>query len=227
MRPHRRQPTRHPCPWDSPGKNTGVGCHFLLQCLKVKSQSEVAQSCPTLRPHGLQPTRLLRPWDFPGKSTGVGCHRLLQGEGYLAGNDWEEPGELSFLHLSESESCSVVSTLCNPMAYIVHGILQARLLEWVAFTFSRGSSQPRDQTQFSLIAGGFFTDWAIRGICLSPKLISHFLISHHTNFNKGSAHGFSSGHWALPDCHLSWTVYCQVVRASLSFFNFLVKIIYI
>ena len=46
--PHRRQPTRLPHPWDSLGKNTGVGCHFLLQCMKVKSQSEVAQSCPTL-----------------------------------------------------------------------------------------------------------------------------------------------------------------------------------
>ena len=45
--PHRRWPTRLPHPWDSPGKNTGVGCHFLLQCLKVKSESEVAQSCPT------------------------------------------------------------------------------------------------------------------------------------------------------------------------------------
>ena len=42
-------------------------CHFLLQCMKVKSESEVAQSCPTQRPHGLQPTRLLHPWDFPGK----------------------------------------------------------------------------------------------------------------------------------------------------------------
>ena len=51
-------------------------CHFLLQCMKVKSESEVAQSCPTLRNpmHGLQHTRLLCPWDFPGKSTGVGCH---------------------------------------------------------------------------------------------------------------------------------------------------------
>ena len=45
--PHRWQPTRLPCPWDSPGKNTGVGCHFLLQCMKVKTESEVAQSCPT------------------------------------------------------------------------------------------------------------------------------------------------------------------------------------
>ena len=46
--PHRRQPTRLPRPWDSPGKNTGVGCHFLLQCTKVKSESEVSQSCLTL-----------------------------------------------------------------------------------------------------------------------------------------------------------------------------------
>ena len=48
VQPHRRQPTRLPRPWDSPGKNTGVGCHFLLQCRKVKSESEVAQLCPTL-----------------------------------------------------------------------------------------------------------------------------------------------------------------------------------
>ena len=48
MRPHRQQPIRLSHPWDSPGKNTGEGCHFLLQCMKVKSESEVAQSCPTL-----------------------------------------------------------------------------------------------------------------------------------------------------------------------------------
>ena len=47
LRLHRWQPTRLPCPWDSPGKNTGVGCHFLLQCMKVKSEREVTQSCPT------------------------------------------------------------------------------------------------------------------------------------------------------------------------------------
>ena len=47
VRPQRRQPTRLPRPWDSPGKNTGVGCHCLLQCKKVKSESEVAQSCST------------------------------------------------------------------------------------------------------------------------------------------------------------------------------------
>ena len=49
VRPHRQQPTRLPHPWDSPGKNTEVGCHFFLQYIKVKSETEVAQSCPTLR----------------------------------------------------------------------------------------------------------------------------------------------------------------------------------
>ena len=60
VRPHRWQPTRLPCPWDSPGKNAGVGCHFLLQCMKVKSESEIAQSCLTL----------LNPMDYslPGSS---------------------------------------------------------------------------------------------------------------------------------------------------------------
>ena len=48
VQPHRRQPTRLPRPWDFSGKNTGMGCHFLLQSMKVKSESEVAQSCPTL-----------------------------------------------------------------------------------------------------------------------------------------------------------------------------------
>ena len=79
VRPHRRQPTSLPCPWDSLGENTGVGCHFLLQCMKVKSESEVAQSCPTLcDPIDGSPTSLRCPWDSPGKNTGVGCHFLLQ-----------------------------------------------------------------------------------------------------------------------------------------------------
>ena len=78
VQPHRWQPTRLLHPRDSPGKNTGVGCHFLLQCMKVKSESEVAQSCPTL----CDPMDCSLPGSslrgiFPGKSTGVGCHRLL------------------------------------------------------------------------------------------------------------------------------------------------------
>ena len=70
VRPHRWKPTRLPCPWDSPGKNTGVGCHFLLQCMKVKREREVTQSCPTLSDpmdyslpgssiHGIFQTRVL------------------------------------------------------------------------------------------------------------------------------------------------------------------------
>ena len=78
LRPCGPQPPRLPRPWDSPGNSTGVGCHFLLQCRKVKRESKVAQSCPTLSdPYGPQPSRLPRPWDFPGKSTGVACHCLL------------------------------------------------------------------------------------------------------------------------------------------------------
>ena len=63
---------------------------------------------------------------------------------------------------SESESCSVGSDFCDPMDYTVHGILQVRILEWVAFPFTRGSSQLRDQTQVSRIEGRFFTRWAAR-----------------------------------------------------------------
>ena len=78
LRPHRRQPTRLPRPWDSPGKNTGVGCHLLLQCMKVKSESEVAQS---------------------------------------------------FLTLSNPMDCSLPGSS-------IHGIFQARVLEWSAIAFS-------------------------------------------------------------------------------------------
>ena len=78
VRPHRQQPTRLPSPWDSPGKNTGVGCHCLLQCMKVKSESEVAHSCPTL----------------------------------------SDPMD------------------CSPPGSSIHGIFQARVLEWGAIAFS-------------------------------------------------------------------------------------------
>ena len=82
VRPHRRQPTRLPHPWDSPGKNTGVGCHFLLQCMKVKSEREVTQSCLTL----------------------------------------SDPMD------------------CSPSGSSVHGIFQARVLEWGAIAFSTPGS---------------------------------------------------------------------------------------
>ena len=71
VRPHRRQPTRLCRPWDSPGKNTGVGCHFLLQCMKVKSESEVTQSCRTLSD--------LMDCSLPGSSThGIFQARVLE-----------------------------------------------------------------------------------------------------------------------------------------------------
>ena len=66
---------------------------------------------------------------------------------------------LNPVKLKVAQSCP---TLCDAMAYTVRGILQAKILEWVAFPFSRGSSQPRDWTQVSRIAGGFFTSWATR-----------------------------------------------------------------
>ena len=95
VRPHRRQPTRLPRPWDSPGKNTGVGCHFLLQCVKVKSESEVAQSCLTLSNlmdcslpgssiHGIFQARVLE-WDAIAFST-------MQ-ETWVQFLGWEDPLE--------------------------------------------------------------------------------------------------------------------------------------
>ena len=64
---------------------------------------------------------------------------------------------ISIVKVKVAQSCPI---LCNPMDYTVHGILQARILEWVVFPFSRGSSQPRDWTQVSHNAGKFFTRWA-------------------------------------------------------------------
>ena len=63
------------------------------------------------------------------------------------------------LEVKVAQSCP---TFCDPMDYTVYGILQARILDWVTFPFSGGSSQPRDRTQVSSVAGGFFTSWATR-----------------------------------------------------------------
>ena len=114
--------------------------------------------------HGLKPIRLLHPWDFPGKNTGVGCHFLLQGifptQGLNPGLDALPSEPLGTKEeMKVTQSCP---TLCDPMDYSIHGIHQARILEWVAFPFSRGSwsSQPRDWAQVSRITGRFFTNWA-------------------------------------------------------------------
>ena len=95
------------------------------------------QSCPTLRPHRQQPT--------------MGCHCLLHSDvkyHLIFGCDL-----IKKCKMKVAESCL---TLCNPMDYTVH-----RILEWGVFLFSRGSSQTRDRTQVSCIAGGFFTSWAV------------------------------------------------------------------
>ena len=126
MRPRRPQPTRLPHPWDSPGKNTGVGCHFLLQCMKVKSESEVAQSCPTLcDPIDCSPSGCPVPGILQARNTGVGCHFLLQCTKVK----------------SESEVAQLCPTLSDPIdcslsGSSVHGIFQARVLEWGAIAFS-------------------------------------------------------------------------------------------
>ena len=136
VRPHRRQPTRLPRPWDSPGKNTGVGCHFLFQCMKVKSQSEVAQSCLTLSD----------PMDcsLPGSSVhGIFKARVLEWVA-IAFSNFEDYIQLNE-HLSCSCCCCLVAqlclTLCDPMdcslpGSSIHGTFQARVLEWGAIAFS-------------------------------------------------------------------------------------------
>ena len=128
--PHRWQPNRLPHPWDSPGKNIGVGCHFLLQRMKAKSENEDTQSCPTLSD----------PMDcsLPGSSVhGIFQARVLE---------W---GDITFSDRAIQSWCWVCAclvlqlcpTLCDPMDHglprsSVHRILQARILEWVAISFS-------------------------------------------------------------------------------------------
>ena len=139
VRPHRRQPTRLPHPWDSPGKNTGVGCHFLLQCMKVKSESEVAQSCLTLSD----------PMDcsLPGSS----IHRIFQARvlewGATAFSGLPEAGvpkypKTAYVRAKSLQSYPTLSDHVDfsPPCFCVHGILQTRILEWVAMPFFRGSS---------------------------------------------------------------------------------------
>ena len=141
VRPHRRLPTRLSRPWDSPGKNTGVGCHFLLQCRKVKSESEVPQSRLTLS----------NPMDCSLPSSSI--HVIFQArvlEWGWAITSWKW-----------SHSVQSCRTLCDSMDWSlsgssVHGIFQARVLEWGAIAFSRGSAPPRDRTRVSCIVGRRF-----------------------------------------------------------------------
>ena len=131
VQPQRWQPTRLPYPWDSPGKNTGLGCHFHLQCMKVKNESEVTQLCLTLSD----------PMDcsLPGSSIhGIFQARVLE---------W---GAKPLSHLQ----FFVTSWTTQSMEFV-----RSKYWNGVAFPFPRGSFQPRDPTQVSHIAGGFFTSW--------------------------------------------------------------------
>ena len=108
----------------------------------------------------------------------------------------------------ESESRSVVSNFCNPMDYTVHGILQARILEWVAFSFPRGSSQPRDWTQVSVIAGRLFTSWATR------EALYIYIIDFHTWPRLSwTDQNFALDNHPSAVCHLSaWGGTCSLVK---------------
>ena len=103
VRPHRQQPTRLPCPWDSPGKNTGVGCHFLLQCMKVKSETQVTQSCLTLG----DPTDC----SLPGSSAhGIFQARVLEW-GAIAFSPKFYKSSFNIATQEAHHTCTVVSTV--------------------------------------------------------------------------------------------------------------------
>ena len=117
-----------PHPWDSPGKNTGVGCHFLLQCMKVKSETEVTQLCLTLCNPIDTAHQAPHPRYSPGKNTGGGCHFLLQCMKVKSETEVTQ----SCPTLSDSMVCSLPGSS-------VHGIFQAGVLEWGAIAFSKSS----------------------------------------------------------------------------------------
>ena len=132
VRPHRRQTTRLPHPWDSLGKNTGVGCHFLLQSMQVKSQSEVIQLCLTLSD----------PMDcsLPGSSIhGIFQARVLEWGAIAFSTSITAAAAATSAAAKSLQSCP---TLCDPTdgsppSSPDSGILQARTLEWVAISFSK------------------------------------------------------------------------------------------
>ena len=150
----------------------------LSQPCQVKYLSNVSpccllviQSCPTLCYPWTAAYQAPLSMEFPSKNTAVGYHSLFQQV------FWTQRSNPGLLHRKQilyclsyqilavkwvkvAQSCL---TLCDPMDYTVHGILQARILEWVAFPFSRGSSQSRDWTQVSHIAD-FFTSWTTRKV---------------------------------------------------------------
>ena len=136
----------HLCPWNSPGKNTGVCCHFLLWGIFLTQGSNLGLShCRQIAYH----------LSHQGSSMVTIDSLLLS---------WLSRDFFSNFprYWWKWKSLSCVWLFVTPMDYTVYGILQARILEWVTFPFSRGSTPPRNRTGVSCIAGGFFTDWAVR-----------------------------------------------------------------
>ena len=122
---------RSPCPLCAPTSPYSLSLNLLgLNAAAAAAAAKSLQSCPTLRPHRRQPTRLPHPWDSPGKNTGVGCHFLLQ----------------RMKVKGESEVAQSCLTLSNPMdcslpGSSVHGIFQAKVLEWGAIAFSKSGER--------------------------------------------------------------------------------------
>ena len=127
------QPPRILCPRRSPGKNTGVGCHFLLQGIFPLKRSNLSVLC----------FLHCQSDSLPLSHLGSPCE------------NWHSLST----PVKVTQSCP---TLCDPMDYTVYRILQARILQCVAILFSSGSSQPRDRIQVSRIAGRFFTSWTTK-----------------------------------------------------------------
>ena len=135
------QPNRLPRLWYSPGKNTGVGCHFLLQCVKVKSESEVAQSCPTLSDH--------MDCSLPGSSIhGIFQARVLEWGAIAFSVSIYRIWIFCFLVWACVLSCVwlFAATWTVACQACLSGNFQARILEWIAISSSRASSWPRDPT---------------------------------------------------------------------------------
>ena len=126
VRPHRRQPTRLPHPWDSPGKNTGVGCHFLLQCMKVKEEREKAGLKLNIQKTKIMASGPIISWQLDGETVETMRDFIFGGSKITA---------------AAAKSLQSCPTLCDPIDGSPPGspvprILQARTLEWVAISFS-------------------------------------------------------------------------------------------
>ena len=127
---------------------------------KVKSESE---SCSVVS-NSLQPHGLYSPWNSPGQNTGVDSLSLLQGIFPTQGSN---PG---LLH-------------CRWILYQLNHKRSPRILEWVAYPFSRGSSRSRNQTGISCIAVRFFTNWAVREACIARQILNHWTTKEAWIFN--------------------------------------------